>query len=47
MPRGDGPFRVLEKINNNAYKIELPGEYGVSYTFNVSNLSPYLDIDDE
>ena len=26
MPRGDYPFRVLEKINDNAYKIELPGE---------------------
>ncbi|XP_057443380.1 uncharacterized protein LOC130735373 [Lotus japonicus] len=23
-PRGDGPFQVLERINNNAYKIELP-----------------------
>jgi hypothetical protein len=40
-PRGDGPFKVLEKINNNAYKIDLPTEYGVSTTFNVSDLSPY------
>ncbi|XP_057990739.1 uncharacterized protein LOC110655165 [Hevea brasiliensis] len=24
-PRYDGPFKVLEQINNNAYKIELPG----------------------
>lgn len=47
MPRGDGPFRVLERINNNAYKLELPGEYGVSATFNVSNLSPYFDADFE
>ncbi|KAK8937290.1 hypothetical protein KSP39_PZI011761 [Platanthera zijinensis] len=23
-PRADGPFRVSERINNNAYKIELP-----------------------
>ena len=38
-PRGDGPFQVLERINDNAYKIELPGEYNVSTTFNVSNLT--------
>ncbi|XP_027357484.1 uncharacterized protein LOC113866886 [Abrus precatorius] len=28
-PRGDGPFQVLERINDNAYKIELPGEYNM------------------
>ena len=38
-PRGDGPFQVLERINDNAYKIDLPGEYNVSATFNVSDLS--------
>ncbi|XP_071713543.1 uncharacterized protein [Rutidosis leptorrhynchoides] len=45
-PRADGPFRVLKKINDNAYKIELPGHYNVSATFNVSDLSPYFDPDD-
>nr|GEY77911.1 RNA-directed DNA polymerase [Tanacetum cinerariifolium] len=40
-PRGDGPFRVLKKINDNAYKIELPGHYNVFATFNVADLSPY------
>ncbi|PKI52813.1 hypothetical protein CRG98_026813 [Punica granatum] len=38
-PREDGPFQVLEKINDNAYKLDLLGEYQVSSTFNVSNLS--------
>jgi hypothetical protein len=28
-PRGDGPFPILEKINDNAYKVDLPGEYKV------------------
>src|SRR5215813_9200659 len=40
-PRGDGPFQILEKINDNAYKVDLPGEYYVSPTFNVSDLSLY------
>uniref|UniRef100_A0A2N9HQM2 Integrase catalytic domain-containing protein n=1 Tax=Fagus sylvatica TaxID=28930 RepID=A0A2N9HQM2_FAGSY len=40
-PQGDGPFQILEKINDNAYKVDLPGEYKVSATFNVSDLSPF------
>jgi hypothetical protein len=44
--RGDGPFQVLEKINDNAYKIELPGEYNVSTTFNLCDLSLF-DADEE
>jgi hypothetical protein len=43
MPRIDGPFRVLQLIRENAYKIELPGDYGVLATFNVSDLSPYYE----
>jgi len=45
MPRADGPFEVLEKINDNAYKIDLPRDYGVSCTFNVANLKPYFEDD--
>jgi len=45
MPRADGPFEVLEKVNVNAYKINLPGEYGVSCTFNVADLKPYFEDD--
>jgi hypothetical protein len=40
-PRGDGPFQVHPRINNNAYKLDLPGEYNISATFNVSDLSPF------
>nr|GEV45590.1 putative ribonuclease H-like domain-containing protein [Tanacetum cinerariifolium] len=38
-PRGDDPFRVLKKINDNAYKTELPGHYNVSATFNVADFT--------
>jgi hypothetical protein len=46
-PRAHGPFRVLERINDNAYKIELPGHYNVSATFNVADLTPFLPEDDD
>ncbi|KAL4285257.1 hypothetical protein GQ457_16G018730 [Hibiscus cannabinus] len=44
-PRGDGPFQVIERINDNAYHIDLPGEYNVSSSFTVSDLFPF-DISD-
>jgi len=45
MPRADGPFKLIEYINDNAYKVDLPVDYGVSATFNVVDMSPYLDDD--
>ncbi|XP_071737836.1 uncharacterized protein [Rutidosis leptorrhynchoides] len=45
MPRVEGPFKVLEKVGDNAYKVELPGDIAVSSTFNVSDLMPYLEDD--
>src|SRR5215216_5035607 len=47
MPRVDGPFKVLEKINDNAYKLELPVDFGVSPTFNIADLKPYLGEEEE
>ncbi|KAL6329719.1 hypothetical protein AAG906_035367 [Vitis piasezkii] len=45
-PREDGPFQVLDRINDNAYKLDLPGEYNISATFNVSDISPF-DVGDD
>ncbi|GAV91468.1 hypothetical protein CFOL_v3_34863 [Cephalotus follicularis] len=42
-PRTDGPFQVLERVGDNAYKIKLPGDYGVSGTFNIGDLSPFVE----
>jgi hypothetical protein len=38
MSRAAGPFKILAKINDNAYKHELPPEFGVSLSFNISDL---------
>jgi hypothetical protein len=37
---------VLEKINDNAYRLELPVDFGVSPTFNISDLRLYLGEED-
>ena len=47
MPRGDGPFKILGKVNENAYKLEMLGDMGVSSTFNMGDLTPYLDDEDD
>ena len=47
MPRLDGPFEILEKIDPNGYKVDVPGEYGVSATSNVTDLSPYYAESEE
>ncbi|XP_016732188.1 uncharacterized protein [Gossypium hirsutum] len=41
LPRGDGPFQVLERIIDYSYKLDLPGEYNVSVSYNVSDLSSF------
>jgi translation initiation factor IF-1 len=47
MSRAAGPFKILAKINNNAYKLELPPEFGVSPSFNISDLRPHFGEEDE
>nr|GEX61941.1 RNA-directed DNA polymerase [Tanacetum cinerariifolium] len=44
----EGDLVWIHLHNDNAYKIELPGHYNVSVTFNVADLSPYKgDSDDK
>jgi hypothetical protein len=45
-PRANGPFKVLHKINDNAYKIVLPSSYDISTSFNVIDLSPFFGFEE-
>jgi hypothetical protein len=47
MLRVVGPYKVLAKINDNAYTLELPPDFGMSPTFNFSDLKPYMGEEDE
>jgi len=42
MPRMNGPFKVLKRINDNAYSLDLQGKYNVSNSFNGTDLVPFL-----
>jgi len=45
MPRAYALFAVLEKIDDNACKVDLLRDYGVFATFNIEDLSLYLEDD--
>jgi hypothetical protein len=47
MSRAAAPFKILAKINDNAYKLELPPEFRVSPCFNISDLRPYMGEEDD
>jgi hypothetical protein len=47
MSRVTGPFKIIAKINDNAYKLELSPDFEVSPSFNNSDLRPYLGEEED
>jgi len=44
---GDDPYMIVQKVGDNAYRIELPGDMNISATFNVADLTPNIADEDE
>jgi hypothetical protein len=47
MPHAARPNKVIAKINDNAYTLELPPNIGVSPTFYILYVKPYMGEEDE
>ena len=45
--RNFGPCKILKKISDNAYVIDLPQEFNMSSTFNVADLRKFYPPEDE
>ena len=41
-----GPYQILQKINDNAYRVDLPAEMAISSTFNIVDLFEYHPPDE-
>ena len=47
MARGDDPYKIVQRVRDNAYKVELSDDMNISTTFNVEDLTPYIEDEDE
>ena len=47
MARGDDSYKIVQRVGGNAYKVELPGDTNISITFNVGDLTPYIEDEDD
>ena len=46
MAWGDGPYKIVQKVGENAYKIKLSSDMNISITFDVGDLTPYIKDED-
>ena len=46
-PKYYGPFKVLERIGNSAYKLDFPPQWSIHPVINVSKLKPYYESSED
>ena len=42
--RRTGPFKILKRVRSNAYVVDLPPDFGINSTFNVTDLVTFRDL---
>ena len=47
MTRRCGLYKIVQRVGDNAYEIELPDDINIFSTFTVGDLTPYIEDDDE
>ena len=47
MTRGDCPYKIVQKVGENVYQIELLGDMNISTTFNTGDPNPSIEDEDE
>ncbi|KAL1915429.1 uncharacterized protein VTP21DRAFT_6887 [Calcarisporiella thermophila] len=43
LPKYIGPYKITEKLSDNAYRLDLPPTIGIHPVINVSSLKPYIE----
>ena len=43
MARGDGPYKIVQMVGGNPSKIEFSYDMNIFASFNVRDLSPYIE----
>ena len=46
MARGDDRYEIVQRVEDNAYKIELSGEMNITAIFNIGDLTHYIKDED-
>jgi len=47
MARGDGPYKIVQMVRDDAYEMELSSDMNIFKTSNVTDLTPYIEDEDE